>query len=566
MIHQVVFDTAELLYLKGIRHVVLSPGSRNAPLTLSFARHPKLKVYSIIDERSAGFIALGIALRTKSPVVICCTSGTAMLNYLPAIAEAYYQQIPLIILSADRPQEWIDQRDGQTINQVNAASNFVKGFYQMPGNYEQQDEQWEFNRKMNEAVNLSSLSPVGPVHVNIPFKEPFYPAINQELIYSKKIRVFETINTKPSTNLDESLIKGWAKYEKKLIVIGQNDPDDQLRKALIDISEKEKIPVVTDIISNQEDDTFIKYHDHYLGKLSDEQIEVLKPDLLITGGRSIISKPLKLFLRKNKPEEHWHFEDIPQPADTFQSITKSVLCDIRFFLEGLLSSNQTGSAFSNQLKANYILGWKVLDKKARQTVLNLKNVPYSEYQASVIVASAIPKKSVLHLANSMSVRYANLVRAQHSPISICSNRGTSGIDGTNGTAVGDALVNESPVVLWTGDLSFFYDKNAFFHSHNISNLRIIVMNNQGGGIFRLINGPSKLPELTDFFETNHNHSARFMASEFGFDYYAAKDMGGLEKGLEQLFDKKQQKKILEIFTEPSMNQEVYNKIKNISYE
>ncbi len=565
MIHQVVFDTAELLYRKGVRHVVLSPGSRNAPLTLSFSRHPKLKIFSIVDERSAGFIALGIAQNTNTPVVLCCTSGTALLNYLPAIAEAYYQNIPLIVLTADRPPEWIDQRDGQTINQVNAAANFVKGFYQMPVSLDHTDAAWEYNRKLNEAYNLASNSK-GPVHINVPFREPFYPGNDQKLKYSDDIRIIKTHPAQQELHFTPDLNTIWQQSKRKLIVVGQHAPDPDLEKTLNSLTKRYSIPVVTDVISNMHDPLFIRYQDHFLSKLDEKQAEALKPELLITCGKSTISKNLKLFLRKYKPKHHWHFEESDQIADTYKTLTRHFRSPLLLFLKNLPGPEKAGSTFDDQLRANHSQAWRMLDEKVIEKLNLIEKSEFSEYQASYAVSKAIPKGFALHLANSMPVRYANLLRQTHPGISVYCNRGTSGIDGTNGTAVGHALSSNNGVVLWTGDLSFFYDRNAFFHHHDLQNLRVIVMNNQGGGIFRLISGPKSLPELESYFETRHKHSARFMADEFGFDYFAAHDEKSLDEGLKQLFGGSAKKKILEIFSEPSTNEEVYNKIKNISYE
>ncbi|XOV94759.1 MAG: 2-succinyl-5-enolpyruvyl-6-hydroxy-3-cyclohexene-1-carboxylic-acid synthase [Bacteroidota bacterium] len=561
MIDQVLFDTAEVCYLKGIQNVILSPGSRNAPLTISFSRHPGLKIFSIVDERSAGFIALGMAQSSKTPSVICCTSGTALLNYLPAIAEAYYQQNPIIVISADRPPEWINQRDGQTIEQSRVTDNFTKGFFQMPVDLSHKDAAWEYTRKLNEAINLSNAYPKGPVHINIPFREPFYPSNDQKLSYSQDITIIESVIDSYSPVVPVGLIEAWKKYSNKLILIGQHEPDSTLKNQLVNLSKKEGIPIITDVISNLNHDVFIKYHDHYLGKLNPAILDTLKPGLLITGGKSIISKSLKHFLRRFKPEQHWHFEEGNQIADTYQSMTHRVNYPIKELIQ-----NITGTKSPDTTQLKYLESWQKFERTYSNNLEKVRDEAFSEYVASYHIANSIPSEYSLHLANSMPVRYANLVRKNHPDIQVFCNRGTSGIDGTNGAAVGDALLKNGGVVLWTGDLSFFYDRNAFFHHHDLKNLRIIVINNQGGGIFRLIDGPKSLPELEGYFETRHNHSTKSMASEFGFEYHSADDLKSLEEGLDQLFNKKNNKKILEVFTEPSINETVYNKIKNLTYE
>ena len=545
-------------------HIVLSPGSRNAPLTVSFSRHPKLELITILDERTAGFIALGIAQKTKSPVGICCTSGTALMNYGPAIAEAYYQQIPLVIFSADRPPEWIDQRDGQTINQTNPLSNFVKSFHQLPASYQHPDEQWEINRKVNISINEALLTPQGPTHINIPFREPFYPDKDQKLQFSNEVRIIENI-----ANIDynyDLLLDKWNNYEKKLIIIGQHEENEPLKEKLLSLSNQHSIPVITDIISNQSNDSFIQYHDLFLATKNEELLKNFRPDLVISTGKSIISKNLKSFLRTYTPQDFWHFDPASIAADTFQSLTKLIQGHLSDFLEKI-NNLPDQDAFKKQVQSNYHQNWTVLNKNTRKIFFEeLDKSPFSEFTAMNQVLKSIPKDTDLHLGNSMPVRYANFIHELNDNVSVFANRGTSGIDGTNATAVGHALVSEKDVVLITGDLSFFYDRNAFFHQHDMHNLKIIVVNNLGGGIFRLINGPSQLEELEAHFETRHHHSAKFTAAEYGFDYFAAKDSKSLKKSLSELFKDSKEKKLLEIFTDPKQNQEVYNQIKNIIHE
>ena len=545
-------------------HIVLSPGSRNAPLTVSFSRHPKLELITILDERTAGFIALGIAQKTKKPVGICCTSGTALMNYGPAIAEAYYQQIPLVIFSADRPPEWIDQRDGQTINQTNPLSNFVKSFHQLPTSYQHPDEQWEINRKINTSINEALQKPQGPTHINVPFREPFYPDKDQKIRFSKEVRIIEnTVNIE--YNYD-SLLDEWNNYEKKLIIIGQNEENEHLKEKLLNLSNQHSIPVITDIISNQSSDLLIQYHDLFLAIKNKELLENFKPDLVISTGKSIISKNLKSFLRVYKPKDIWHFDSAHVTADTFQSLTKLIQGHLSDFLQELDSFNPQDD-FKKQVQSNFHQNWTVLNKNTREKLFKaLDKSPFCEFTAMHQVLSSIPGNTDLHIGNSMPVRYANFIHQLNKNVTVFANRGTSGIDGTNATAVGHALTSKRDVVLITGDLSFFYDRNAFFHPHDIHNLKIIVVNNLGGGIFRLINGPSQLAELTTHFETRHHHSAKFTAAEYGFDYFAAKDSKGLKKGLHELFKDSKEKKLLEIFTDPKQNQEVYNQIKNIIHE
>lgn len=553
-----IYNISQIFAQKGVTRIVLSPGSRNAPLTISFARNPSIEVFNVVDERSAGFIALGMSLKSKEPVAICCTSGSALLNYAPAVAEAYYQHIPLIVISADRPSEWVDQRDGQTINQVNALTNYVKASYQISADLSHEDAQWDLNRKINEAINLANEAPFGPVHINIPFREPFYPTADQKLAFGE-VRIIEQPKTKSKSNVS-ALLNQWRDVRKKLIVIGQQSSNHSLESAL---DKAAYTPIIADVISNVANDRTIRTHDLFLGQLTGVQLESLKPELLITTGKSLISKNLKLFLRKYKPKMHWHFEDSDQISDTFKTLTHH----FKFPLRELLGETQVAEdedEFNLQLEANYHQNWETFEKRSIEAIkLQQQTQPFSEVSAYLSTISLLPTNLDLHLANSMAVRYANFFQYALPNCEVYANRGTSGIDSANGSAVGNAIIGERPVVLLTGDLSFFYDRNAFFHHHKYDKLKIIVFNNNGGGIFRMIKGPSTLPELEQHFETRHTHSAQFAAMEFGFDYFKAKDLSALEDGLVQLFKDNKTAKILEVFTDSDINTACLEALKSV---
>jgi len=559
MISQTVFDTSRILSLKGVTHVVLSPGSRNAPLTISFSRSPDIKIYNIVDERSAGFIALGMAQKLQQPVVLCCTSGTSLLNYAPAIAEAWYQQIPLIVISADRPPEWQGQRDGQTIHQVGALANFVKETFELPAQTEHEDLAWEYSRKLNEAVNLSTQLPQGPVHINIPFREPFYPQPNDQLTFSDHPRLIFPHYSELSPDFSP-LAEAWQHFDKRLIVPGQQPLTPKLNEALGMLTGE--AVVVGDVISNISGQAAIRHHDLFLASVEGKLAESLQPDLLVTFGRSVISKNLKIFLRKNPPKEHWHIDEAMVSADPFQSMSKLIQAKPERFLAAMADSKGDLSDFSFQIRKNFAQNWAVEDSKGeRRLTESFENMKFSEFLAFAKVIKLLPDSTDLHVANSMPVRYVNFIQGLPKGTEVFANRGTSGIDGTNGTAVGGSLVSDRLTVLLTGDLSFFYDRNAFFHHYDLSQLVIIVFNNSGGGIFRLIPGPSALPELEQHFETRHTHSARFTAMEYGFDYYQAKDAAGVEKAMKSIVKKGKTPRLLEIFTDPETNNEVFAQVK-----
>lgn len=538
MLNPTIFNTAHVCYQLGVRYAVMSPGSRNAPLTISFARHKKIQKWIIPDERSAGFIALGIAQESKTPVVLCCTSGTALLNYAPAIAEAYYREIPLIVLSADRPPELIDQRDGQTIRQFEALKNHVKQSMQLPL-IENEQNVLLYNNLLIKALNASIELPIGPVHMNIPFAEPFYPEKNQTLAYQDvEVERDGDIISSQELEIDLSL------YTKILILVGQRPLDPELDKALNQISDI--IPVLRFPLNNLSNG--VQYSDLFI----DNQKE-LKPDLLITSGLSVLSKKMKIFLRENKPQRHLHFDPAGVQVDTFQSNPETIRNSLTHFLKENDIKKMADYSFKDLWKSNETRVQLGLNEITNQ-------IEFSESLASKVIINSIPNNSNLHLSNSMPVRYADMFGAPDS-IECFSNRGTSGIDGCTSTALGTSLVSNELNILITGDLAFLYDRNAFFHNYNVANFRVIVLNNQGGGIFRLIDGPSNLPELEEYFETRHNRTAEYICAENGLEYKRAIDLTTLKASLSDFYQSSDKAKILEVFTNPETNQQVYKELK-----
>ncbi|GAB4237030.1 MAG: 2-succinyl-5-enolpyruvyl-6-hydroxy-3-cyclohexene-1-carboxylic-acid synthase [Ekhidna sp.] len=542
MLHPVVFNTSELCAHHGVRYAVMSPGSRNAPLTLSFARNDKVKKFIIPDERSAAFVGIGVSqVNDNAPVALCCTSGTALLNYGPAVAEAYYRQIPLVVFSADRPPELIDQRDGQTIRQFEALKNHVKASYQLPVVKTAADAEL-YQRILEEGINAAKALPPGPVHFNIPFEEPFYPETKDELTFIPfKESATDTVETV------ETDIPDLDSYRRVLLLIGQHQTDLSLEPVIKEVSGI--IPVISPPLSNQK--SGIQNTDAFI----DEQT-ALKPDLLITYGLSVLSKKLKNFIRNHKPEKHFHLDPAGVPVDTFETSPEILRMSLATFLKSN-SFPHADSIYRDQ--------WITFSEKAGQGIDGfLSGAKFSEIVAVKSVLDQIPEGSNVHLANSMPVRYPDLLGVPKG-LTWFSNRGTSGIDGCTSTAVGSALMSEKLNVLITGDLAFLYDRNAFFHNYTLPNLRVIVLNNQGGGIFRLIKGPSQLPELETYFETRHNKTARYICEENSMNYQAIRSLEDLND-LSNFWTPSENGKILEIFTDPDTNQSVYKELRKTIYE
>lgn len=546
---QAIHNIPQICSQLGMTDVILSPGSRCAPLTIAFAQHPAITEKSIADERSAAFIGLGMALDQDRPVALVCTSGTALLNYSPAVAEAFYQEIPLIILSADRPPEWTDQQDGQTIHQVNAFGKHVKRSYQLPTDNEHPESQWQITKTISDAVNLANSYPKGPVHINIPLREPFYP--NDPIKYSEELQVIQSLEGNrvlTPSNLD-CLTNELANYSKILIIAGQGNYNNTLAQKI----EQWEVPVISEVISNlPKTDYTITSHDKFIPTNSND----LKPDLLITFGLSVLSKALKTYLRANKPSAHWHIQEQGSIApDTFQSLIRVITCEPTYFFE------QVKPQISDHSWSEL---WKTTEKNTQLTInQSLSKLKFCEFKALKLITDQLPNQANLHLANSMTVRYANYYPPRNNN-KVYANRGTSGIDGSTSTCIGVSLNDQSKLnVLFSGDLSFFYDQNALWNNYISNNVRIVLFNNHGGGIFRMIDGPARQKELEANFVVEQKLTAELTAKQHGLSYYFVSTEQELIDIIPVFFDNHPSSVILEIQTDGIKNTQLFKQFKQI---
>lgn len=569
---QPIINIAEICARRGVKQFILSPGSRCAPLTLALVRHPQINTRTISDERSAAFIALGMAQQTGQTVGLVCTSGTAALNYYPAIAEAFYQQIPLLILTADRPPEWLEQQDGQTLRQREVYGKHVKESFELPTDYTHADSHWYANRILNEAINLAAAYPAGPVHINVPLREPLYPQQDELLTFDKNVRLIHPWPTESILSPDQwiDIREIWDSYDKKLIIAGQFPYDVGLIKVLGQLQGEMEIPVVGDIISNHHTlPEAIRFQDLFLMNRSDEELEELAPELLITFGNSVISKNLKLFLRKHKPKIHWHIQPAGKIADPFQTLTHILPVKPLYFFQTLFADLDYQNFLqedSIDINSAYHALWQKENQRAASYLGELfRTNAFGEFVAVREVLEQLPYSSLLHLANSMSVRYANFIGLlPEQSVEVFANRGTSGIDGSNGTALGAALTTDKIVTLITGDMAFLYDRNSLWHNYLPPNLRIVVLNNHGGGIFRLIDGPAGQPELEEYFETRQLLKAETTAKDSVLAYFYAHSMEELQMQLPDFFNQAGGAKLLEIETDTTINDQVYKQLKRFN--
>jgi len=542
---------AAISAVKGMRHAIISSGSRNAPLVIAFDAQKEIECLSVIDERCAAFFALGIAQQTNFPVGIICTSGSAALNYAPAIAEAFYQKIPLIVITADRPAEWIDQDDGQTIRQANIYSNYCKASFNLPEDSNHSDDMWFAQRAISEAFNKATEpGNEGPVHINVPLREPLYKEVGKVKTDYKIIEV-APIQRQLSKEAEKKLLHVWNSAKKKMIVCGLHKPDAELNSLLSKLSNDPAVTILTETTSNMHHEKFIGNIDAVMDSLDDSDKKSFQPDLLITFGGPVTSKKLKTYLRKYKLQQHWHISVSGAHTDTFQSLTNVLAVDEKYFFAWL--SKQEAIS-----KSNYGKDLNTISTNAQKALLTYcKAAPFSDLKVIEAVWSNIPKNSDAHLGNSSPIRYANLFKTKgETGINYYCNRGVSGIDGMGSTASGAAYATDKITTLITGDLGFFYDSNALWNKYLCGNLRIIIINNGGGGIFRLIDSKES-PLLEKYFEAKHSMKAEGLVRAHNIPYYSASNEYELAQNLNKLYkDHKGKPAILEVFTPNEVNAEV----------
>ncbi|MEX0813950.1 MAG: 2-succinyl-5-enolpyruvyl-6-hydroxy-3-cyclohexene-1-carboxylic-acid synthase [Chitinophagales bacterium] len=535
---------AEICAAKGVRNAFLSPGSRCAPLVIAFNRHPKINCRSIIDERSAAFVALGYAQQNNTPCALICTSGSALLNYAPALAEAYYAKTPLIVLSADRPHELIDQADGQALKQKAVYQNYIKASFELPNQLNYSDDYNYSDRIVNEAINTALTAPQGPVHINIPLKEPLYGLKEYKKLAPKIIEESEsTVQIAPKAM--DKLVQTWNESASKMILLTSAAPQPELTKKINALNGDPSLVIVSEYLSNQSNADFIQTVDPTVEMIEKAQSKAFSPELLITYGGAILSKKLKVFLRKNPPKAHWHIEAGQDKAiDTYFALTNKLNCDAAWFFDELSKKEvRRISDFKER--------WKAAEQKGLERHLKmLEAAPWCDLTVFKHLLNGIPEKGILHLANSTPVRYVALFPdLQKKSWTFFSNRGVSGIDGSVSTALGQSLNTKEWCTAIVGDLSFFYDSNALWNQYLPKNFRIIIINNKGGNIFRIINGPGELDELESYFETQHKHNAEKIAETYGLSYYFCDNAAQLKVTLPRFYDSKLKRAaILEIST------------------
>jgi len=557
-----------------VKHIVISPGSRNAPLTIGFTHHDFFSCYSIVDERCAAFFAMGIAQQIQEPVAVVCTSGSALLNYYPAISEAYYSHIPLVVLSADRPKHLVDIGDGQTIKQKNVYGEHVLYsanlkldlkdedktpeaedlpiFKSIENKLErflglQKDIQSYNESEIHNALTTSSLKS-GPVHINIPFDEPLYETVENLSITPKPFKLENRIEKIDAIEI-KNLVEEWHKTKRKMILVGVLQPNSIEEKWIQQIADDESVIVFTETTSNLHHQDFFPGIDKMIAALNPEGFKALQPEILLTFGGLVVSKKIKVFLRTYKPKQHWHI-GLFKANDTFFCLNKHIKLQPNTFLSAFLPK------VTHRAKSDYKSNWIAIRHKRRELHKNyLKTLPFSDFTVFNTVLKSLPQASQLQVGNSSAIRYTQLFQLPKSVEVFC-NRGTSGIDGCTSTAIGASVALKKRVTFITGDLSFFYDSNALWNNYIPNTFRIIIINNGGGGIFRILPGHKNTENFDTFFETKHHLTAKQLCEMYNFEYNKVSDAIELTNKLETFYNESKQAKLLEIFTPSRINDDI----------
>lgn len=535
-----VLETVALLKAHGINRIVLSPGSRNAPLIQCFISDPFFDCMSIIDERSAAYLALGLSLESGAPVVLCCTSGSALLNYAPALAEAYYQQVPLIVLTADRSQAWINQMDGQTLPQPGIFGPLVKLSVQLP---EVMDETslWQCNRLVNEAILTCQRSGKGPVHLNIPLSEPLFDFSVPTL---PDVRLI--LDNHPTEfTLPEALKERWQQAGKRLILVGQSPSDPALSKVLDNLSSRCDCVILGEYLSNLDSKSLIGNFDNILNLANAQASDALQPDLLVTIGGHIVSKRIKQWLRAQSNLEHWDVSTTDRLTDTYQHLSQRITASPISVLAALPEDKPTKTT------ETYAALWDRLS--ASLPAPQPKTLPFSDLSVTGSLLNLLPAGASLLVGNSSPIR-----NVQYYPKptlkAVYGNRGTNGIEGSLSLATGLSLHNPSPLYVLLGDLSFIHDLSGLWTAQQSNNLRIFLINNGGGGIFHHINGLDLSPNLQSYVAANHQQQLDAWIKAAGFDYLKAGNHEELSAALAAFTDpNRTASTVLEVFTNPDAN-------------
>lgn len=546
---QHIADLAEICRRKGITRVVISPGSRSAPLIKAFYKTFGEACISIVDERSAAYFALGISLQMQKPVALICTSGTAVLNYAPALAEAFHQKVSLLAITADRPLEWIDQQDNQTLRQSGIYKNYIRGSYDLPQVMTTPDDLWYAHRLINEAVNACTSPDKGPVHINVPLADPLYDDLPAP---TGNIRIMARIEPGISLKLPDEMVQEWKNARKILIIHGQDVPGSEASKVLPSLLSDGRIAIIAENISNIEGKHIISNSNLVLSKNRGNSPAF--PDLIIHSGGQVVSKALTGYLRRAQGVNCWRIGTDKGIVDTFKQVTRIISHPCAAVYRALVDSGGTPA------DSSYRTIWDTLTSRANSLAEeSIRQAPFSDLRIFHRIFQSIPSGAVIALGNSSIIRYAQLFPTRNGCV-YYSNRGVSGIDGCLSTAAGIAHASGKITLAITGDLGFLYDSNALWNRDLPANLKILVINNGGGGIFHILKGPSEQPGFTKLIEANHPVNIHKLADSFGIGYFFAADEQALQNQWVDFMKENGKAALFEVKSDPTVSASLFRQM------
>lgn len=556
-----------LLVAHGVKHAVVCPGSRNAPIVHNLNECPNITCHPVTDERSAGFYALGMAQIIRHPVVVCVTSGTALLNLLPAVAEAYYQHVPLIVISADRPVMWIDQQDGQTLPQLDALGRFVSKAVSLP-EPSTDDERWYCNRLVNEALLCCQWHGGSPVHLNVPISEPLFtfnvPALPTE-------RVIRQVAATTDVGHCQPLLADVQSAKRLMIVVGQLSNKEARRMALQLCELSTDVVVVYECLGMAchedaprypcppHERLFPLHIDKVLARM--QQVEQYQPDVVVYLGGTLVSKRLKAFLRQSPAAKTWIVNERGAIYDTFQNLTGVIEGAPYDVLEVILRYVRREKERQRlPFEYGFRSRWATLIQQV-QAQNERFHPPYSSLRAVKRFLETVSHEDryILHAANSMSVRLVNHFASDY----VFCNRGVNGIDGSLSTAAGCSLVTTQNVYCVIGDLSFFYDQNALWHSLG-GNFRVLLLNNGGGVIFQSLPGLKDSTAHQKLISAQHHTTAWGICQQNNMAYLSARDEIELENNMNRFVnDNFDRPVVFEVFTSQEQDEQAMNEYKQV---
>lgn len=550
-----------LLVAKGITDAVVCPGSRNAPIVHNLNEAEQITCHPVTDERSAGFYAVGLAQATGRPVVVCVTSGSALLNVAPAVAEAFYQHVPLIVVSADRPQQWIGQLDGQTLPQQGAFGPMVRRSVQLPEPHDE-EERWLCGRLINEALHLATCKGCAPVHINVPVTEPLFLFDEEKLPETTPFKA----HTLPTTfNVDT--FKAFAQAKRPMVVLGQLPDGAVATDTLCSLSQRcvvlaEPLSSPSYNITHGDEAVRVLMSADGDNVVAPDSTDRFAPDAIVYIGGTVVSKTVRRFLRQAKAPTWVVTPNVLEVSDPLMSLTDIVECpfeETNALLLTLVAAIANYETLAAEEKASHATNLSAEHEAFRsrwQRLLDRCGAHAESYEPQFSQMATVRyfesqledlyEDLHVHYANSSAVRLANIYAAHR----VWCNRGVNGIEGSLSTAAGFSLGTTDKVVCVIGDLSFFYDQNALWNGRLRGNLRIILLNNHEGGIFSTLPGLDDSPAAHDMVAAAHNTEARGICTQNDIGYLKATNMDEMQVGVVTLLTQQADRPmVLEVFTD-----------------